>query len=103
MVELVTVVIVSIICQYVVEQIKNLFKYHKGRYFKNIVNLKVLTSVICSLLMCVAYDIDMLSLLGLTTDVPFVGQVITAIIVSAGSTTVHEIVGKINESKEKDD
>ena len=49
MVELVTVVIVSIICQYVVEQIKNLFKYHKGRYFKNIVNLKVLTSVICSL------------------------------------------------------
>ncbi len=103
MVELVMVIIVSIICQYVVEQIKKLFKFHRGRYFKNIINFKVLTSIVCSMLMCIAYNIDMLVLLGLTTTVPLIGQIITAIIVSAGSTTVHELVGKINETREKDD
>ena len=103
MVELVMVIIVSIICQYTVEQIKKLFRYHKGRYFKNIINLKILTSIVCSLLMTCAYNIDMLALLGLTTDVPLIGQIITAIIVSAGSTTVHELVGKINEERKKDD
>lgn len=103
MVELVTVVIISIVCQYVVDQIKKLVKFHKGKYFKNIVNLKILVSMICSLLICTAYGIDMLALLGLTTTVPFVGQVITAIIVSAGSTTVHELIGKINEERKKDD
>ena len=103
MVELVMVIIVAIICQYVVDQIKKLFKFHKARYFKNIINLKILVSMICSLFICIAYRIDMLALLGLTTTVPLVGQIITSIIVSAGSTTVHELVGKINETREKDD
>lgn len=103
MVELVMVVIVAIICQYVVDQIKKLFRFHKGRYFKNIINLKILVSMICSLFICIAYQIDMLALLGLTTTVPLVGQIITSIIVSAGSTTVHELVGKINEERKKDD
>ena len=103
MVELVMVVIVAIICQYVVDQIKKLFRFHKGRYFKNIINLKILVSMICSLFICIAYQIDMLALLGLTTTVPLVGQIITSVIVSAGSTTVHELVGKINETREKDD
>lgn len=103
MVELVMVIIVAIICQYVVDQIKKLFKFHKGKYFKNIINLKILVSMICSLFICIAYQIDMLALLGLTTTVPLVGQIITSIIVSAGSTTVHELVGKINEERKKDD
>lgn len=103
MVELVMVIIVAIICQYVVDQIKKLFRFHKGRYFKNIINLKILVSMICSLFICIAYQIDMLALLGLTTTVPLVGQIITSIIVSAGSTTIHELVGKINEVREKDD
>lgn len=103
MVELVMVIIVAIICQYVVDQIKKLFRFHKGRYFKNIINLKILVSMICSLFICIAYQIDMLALLGLTTTVPLVGQIITSIIVSAGSTTVHELVGKINEERKKDD
>lgn len=103
MVELVMVIIVAIICQYVVDQIKKLFRFHRGRYFKNIINLKILVSMICSLFICIAYQIDMLALLGLTTTVPLVGQIITSIIVSAGSTTVHELVGKINEERKKDD
>ena len=103
MVELVMVVVISIICQYVVDQIKKLFKFHKGRYFKNIINLKVLTSMIISFFMCICYNIDMLALLGLTSEIPVVGQIITAIIVSAGSSTVHDLVQRINEERKKDD
>jgi hypothetical protein len=53
--------------------------------------------------MCICYNIDMLALLGLTSEVPVVGQVITAIIVSAGSSTVHDLVQRINEERKKDD
>jgi hypothetical protein len=103
MVELVIVVTISIICQCVVDQIKKLFKFHKGRYFKNIINLKVLTSIIFSVLLCISYEVDIFILLGMSTSFPLIGQIITAIIVSSGSTAVHELISKINETREKDD
>ena len=100
--ETVTIVVVAIICQYIVNQLKNLFKFEKG-YYKDFINLKVLASIIVSLIICICYDVDMMALLGLTTVVPFVGRILTSVVVSAGSTTVHEMIKKINTVMKKGD
>ena len=39
--DLILVIITAIVVQAVVQQIKNLVKFHKGKWFKNIINLKV--------------------------------------------------------------
>lgn len=101
--ELIIIIIISIICQFVTDQIKRLFRFHKGRYFKNKINLKVLTSIIFSVLLCISYEADIFVLLGMSTSFPLIGQIITAIIVSSGSTAVHELISKINETRKKDD
>lgn len=97
--DLVLVAIVAIVCQATVEQIKKLIKFHKGKWYNDKINLKILISMIVSLIVCISYKIDLLSLLGLNTSLSFVGFVITSIIISAGSTTVHELISKITEAK----
>lgn len=97
--DLILVIITAIVVQAVVQQIKNLVKFHKGKWFKNIINLKVLASMIASFLVCLAYNVDLLALLGFTSAIPYVGAIITAIVVSGGSTLIHEIISQIREAK----
>ena len=77
--DLIIIVIVALICQTVVDQLKLAVKFHKG-FYKNRVNLKVLTSMFVSLLLCITYQIDLFTLLGLTGGLPIIGNIITAIL-----------------------
>lgn len=45
------------------------------------------------------YDIDLLEYLGLTSKVPFVGAILTGIILSRGSNYVYEIITAISNLK----
>lgn len=97
--DLILVIITAIVVQAVVQQIKNLVKFHKGKWFKNIINLKVVVSMIASFLVCLAYNVDLLALLGFTSVVPYIGSVITAIVVSGGSTLIHELISQIKDAR----
>ena len=55
--------------------------------------------MIVSLIICVSSQIELLSLLGVELVVPYLDSVITGIICSGGATTIHEMVKKINESR----
>jgi len=46
--------------------------------------------------MCVAARVDALSALGVEITVPFIGQVITGLLVSRGSNFLHDIWDKVN-------
>ena len=96
--QLISVVIIAIVIQTVVENLKKLIKFPSG-YYKKILNLKVLLTMIVSLIICVSSQIELLSLLGVELVVPYLDSVITGIICSGGATTIHEIVKKINESR----
>lgn len=99
--ELITIAILAIISQSVVDQLKRAIKFHKGKYYREKVNFKVITSMVVSIVLCLSYRVDLLVLLGLTTSLPIVGQLITAIIISGGSVYVHDLVSKLNELKGK--
>ena len=96
--QLISVVIIAIVIQTVVENLKKLIKFPSG-YYKKILNLKVLLTMIVSLIICVSSQIELLSLLGIELVVPYLDSVITGIICSGGATTIHEMVKKINESR----
>ena len=96
--QLISVVIIAIVIQTVVENLKKLIKFPSG-YYKKILNLKVLVTIIVSLIICVSSQIELLSLLGVELVVPYLDSVITGIICSGGATTIHEMVKKINESR----
>lgn len=96
--QLISVVIIAIVIQTVVENLKKLIKFPSG-YYKKILNLKVLLTMIVSLVICVSSQIELLSLLGVELVVPYLDSVITSIICSSGATTIHEMVKKINESR----
>ncbi len=97
-VDLVLIVVISVICQAVTEQIKKAVKFPSGWYGR--LNFKVILSIVISLAMCVSYQIDLLGLLGLDGN-PIVGQIITGIVVAGGSTTIHELIKKINEARQQ--
>ena len=96
--QLISVIIIAIVIQTVVENLKKLIKFPSG-YYKKILNLKVLLTMIVSLIICVSSQIELLSLLGIELVVPYLDSIITAIICSGGATTIHEMVKKINESR----
>ena len=97
--DLILVVILSLISQTVVDQLKLAVKFHSGKWFKERVNLKVLTAMIVSLVLCVAYSINLMTLLGLVGN-ELIGEIITGVIVSGGATATHDLIGKIKEVRE---
>ena len=97
--DLLIIVVLAIISQAVVQQIKNLLRFHKGKYFHDKINFKVLVSMIISLVLCLTYHVDLLVLLGLTASVPFVGQLITGVIISGGASLTHNLISQLLELK----
>ena len=47
--------------------------------------------------MCVTAGVDALSALGVDITIPFIGQAITGLLVSRGSSFLHDIWGRINQ------
>jgi len=58
-------------------------------------------ALLLSVLLCVIYQIDLLGQLGFTALVPFVGSVLTGIIISRGSNLVYEIIQNLKTTREK--
>lgn len=49
--------------------------------------------------LCLLAGVDLLALAGITLAIPVVGEVLTGILISRGASFVHDLWGKINESK----
>ena len=60
----------------------------------------VVSSVI-GVAMCVAAHVDALAVLGVEIAIPFIGQVITGLLVSRGSNFLHIVWKKINNSPDE--
>ena len=92
--DLVIIVVLAVISQAVVDQLKKAFKFHSGKWYKNKINIKIVISILISLILCISYNIDLLSLLGMTTFVPLIGEIVTAVIISSGASSVHNILSE---------
>lgn len=59
-------------------------------------------SMALGVVLCLAGKVDALSAVGLTINVPVVGQVLTGCLVSRGSNFVHDLWRRINDGPETD-
>ena len=56
-------------------------------------------AIVVSLVICIDVEIDILNLLGINTSWPFVGIMLTAILISRGSNFIHDLIVKLGQPK----
>lgn len=60
---------------------------------------QVLVSVVLGIIVSIAYNLDIPAAVGITCGVPFVGCVITGILISRGSNYIFDLIKKIAPSE----
>ena len=96
MMELLSIIIVAIIIESAIETFNTLFKRNGKLSYKKI------GSIILSICVCICAKLDLLSILGITIIVPYVGEIITGLVISRGSSVVNSLVEKFREIKSLD-
>lgn len=99
---LVEIIIVALLVTYAVQGVKKAVRINKGfAYLNKTINLKVILSIVLSVIICAFGNIDIFEVLGVTINVPIVSEILTALIVAQGATVVHDIQKQITELKER--
>nr|DAR98987.1 MAG TPA: holin [Caudoviricetes sp.] len=88
------IVVFAILIQFLVDRVKELV----GNKVMNIVKAPV-WAVAFGALFALMFDIDFFALMGYSSQLPIIAKVITGLILSSGSTGVHELVAKLRESR----
>lgn len=68
--------------------------WQKGKF-----SVDKIGALVVSIFICVLVNIDLFSLLGLTMLVPYVGSVLTGILMSRGANFIHDLFNKIKGGK----
>lgn len=90
------IVIFAILIQFLVDRVKELV----GDKVMNIVKAPV-WAVAFGVLFALMFNIDFFVLIGYSSQIPIIAKIITGLILSSGSTGVHELVAKLRESREE--
>ena len=99
MIELVTLVVITLVVQQALETVKKTIKIKKGYSLFKLINVKMLLSVILSVAICVSSQIGILALLGVNLVLPLVDYIMTGLIVAGGASGVRELQKQIQEAK----
>ena len=99
MIELVTLIIITLVVQQALETVKKTIKIKKGYSLFKVINVKMLLSVILSVAICVSSQIGILALLGVNLVLPLVDYIMTGLIVAGGASGVRELQKQIQEAK----
>ena len=60
---------------------------------------QMIAAVALSIAVCLAYSLDIPALIGIEGTVPYVGNIITGILVSRGSNYIYDLVGLLKGKK----
>lgn len=81
-------IVVAILVEAIWENIKMI-------YDKNKFNISMIGSLVLGIIVCVIFKIDIFSIVGLSTTIPFVGSIFTGIIVSRGANFVNDLLKRL--------
>lgn len=56
-------------------------------------------AAILGILVCVVYKVDLIASLGITTAIPYVGSVITGLVIGRGSNYLNDFITKVRTPK----
>lgn len=92
--EYMSLVIIAILIEAIWENIKMLWE--KGKF-----NFNTLGVLILSIIVCVLSNIDIFPIVGITLIIPYVGSILTGIIVARGANFVNDLFSKLNSKEVK--
>ena len=88
------IIIISLLAESVWETLK--MTWQDGK-----VSIDRIGALIISILICVGTNVDILKLLNIKENIPYLGIVMTAILISRGSNFIHDLLFKIEGEKIK--
>lgn len=59
-----------------------------------------LCSAVVGIVLCIGAQVNMLEIAGITMAIPYLGQVLTGLLISRGASFVHDVWGRINGGSE---
>lgn len=89
-----SLIYVAIIVEGIITYIKN---FSSGQGFK----WEMLVAVLIGVLVALVYNIDLFELVGLTGVIPYVGSVLTGILISRGSNYIFDLIKSLQSVKEE--
>lgn len=88
------IVVFAILIQFLVDRIKEIV----GDKVMNIVKAPIWAAAF-GVLLALMFNIDFFALMGYSSQLTILAKIITGLILSSGSTGVHELVAKLRESR----
>ena len=62
---------------------------------------EIIGAMVCGVGIAFAYHLDLFSAVGITTDVPYISNVLTGLVIARGSNYVFDLIGKFTEAEEQ--
>lgn len=81
--------------------LEGVITYVKEFFVKGNVRWEMLISIVIGVLITSAYGVDVLAMAGLKTPVPFLGSILTGILISRGSNYVFDLIKGISNLQGK--
>lgn len=85
-------IIVAILVEAIWENIKMVYQEDK-------LSKSMIGSLVISVLICVVANIDIFPVVGVSMSIPFIGSILTGIVVSRGANFVDDLFSKLKEVK----
>ena len=87
-----SVIVMSILIEAVITYIKTIV------VDKNI-KWQIIVSIMLSMALCLAYGLDIPALVGIVSPIPYVGSLLTGILISRGSNYIFDLLKTITDKK----
>ena len=79
-----------IICAAIV--VEGIIAYVKTFFVDGKIQWQMITSLVLGIVVALAYSLDLLALCGLESNIPFIGQVLTGILLSRGANYIADLI-----------
>ena len=88
--DLLTLFVLAILAESVWETLK--MTWQEGK-----ISIDRIGALVVALILCVGVKLDILALLGINVTIPFLGVILTGILISRGSNFIHDLLVKIGQ------
>jgi len=81
--------------------VEGIITYIKEFFVKGVFQWQMLISIVIGVLVAAAYRVDILAMVGMQSAVPFLGSILTGILISRGSNYVFDFIKAIGAAQGK--
>ncbi len=90
--EMYSIIVMSILIEAVIT-------YTKTLVIEKNIQWQIIAAVVLSVAVCLLYGLDIPALVGIKSPVPYVGSIITGILVSRGSNYIYDLIKTLTSKK----